>query len=144
MSSTKSDIFTPLVASAKTITDESVDLGSQDSTLSEETEISPITQTSINDVDMTSPSTIGDADDDGLDMPSPSTIDDADDDDDGLACLDKIRSLLESGKSAKSKLAQIRDIINSTSGGKKKSRKVHKNHKKGKNSRKKQRKGSRK
>ena len=117
-SSTKSDDFTPLVASAETITDESVDLGSQDSTLSEETE--------INDVDMTSPSTIDDADDDGL------------------ACLDKIRSLLESGKSAKSKLAQIRDIINSTAGGKKKSRKVHKHHKKGKNSRKKQRKGSRK
>ena len=126
MSSTKSDDFTPLVASDETITDKSVDLGSQDSTPSEETEISPIAQTSINDIDMTSPSTIDD------------------DNDDGLACLDKIRSLLESGKSAKSKLSQIRDIINSTAGGKKKSRKVHKNQKKGKNSRKKQRKGSRK
>lgn len=136
-SSTKSDDFTPLVESEPTSLDESepadnsTTLGNQDSTITEtddDEEISPIAKESINTLSVETPSAIAD--------------DDADDD--GLACLDKIRSLLESGKSAKSKLAQIRDIINSTSGGKKKSRKVHKNHKKGKNSRKKQRKGSRK
>jgi hypothetical protein len=128
MSSTKSEEeFTPLVDSNETEVTESVELGTQDSTLSEDEdeEISPIAQTSSNTIE--------------VDTPSIST----DNDEDGLACLDKIRSLLESGKSAKSKLSQIRDIINSTSGGKKKSRKVNKNQKKGKNSRK-QRKGSRK
>jgi len=94
-----------------------------DSTLSEE-EISPIAQTSPNTLEMETPSI------------------DSEDDEDGLACLDKIRSLLESGKSAKSKLSQIKEIINSSSGGKKKSRKIHKNHKKGKHSRKRARKGS--
>ncbi len=130
MSSTKSEEeFTPLVDSSEPEVTESVELGTQDSTLSEneDEEISPITQMSSNTIE--------------VDTPSIST--DNEDDDDGLACLDKIRSLLESGKSAKSKLSQIRDIINSTSGGKKKSRKVNKNQKKGKNSRK-QRKGSRK
>jgi len=128
MSSTKSEEeFTPLVDSSEPEVTESVELGTQDSTLSEneDEEISPIAQTSSNTIE--------------VETPSIST----DNDEDGLACLDKIRSLLESGKSAKSKLSQIRDIINSTSGGKKKSRKVHKNQKKGKNSRK-QRKGSRK
>jgi len=129
MSSTKSEEeeFTPLVESSEPEVTESVELGTQDSTLSEDEdeEISPIAQTSSNTIE--------------VETPSIST----DNDEDGLACLDKIRSLLESGKSAKSKLSQIRDIINSTSGGKKKSRKVHKNQKKGKNSRK-QRKGSRK
>ena len=129
MSSTKSEEegFTPLVESSEPEVTESVELGTQDSTLSEDedAEISPIAQTSSNTIE--------------VETPSIST----DNDEDGLACLDKIRSLLESGKSAKSKLSQIRDIINSTSGGKKKSRKVHKNQKKGKNSRK-QRKGSRK
>uniref|UniRef100_A0A6C0KLG1 Uncharacterized protein n=1 Tax=viral metagenome TaxID=1070528 RepID=A0A6C0KLG1_9ZZZZ len=130
MSSTKSEEeFTPLVDSSETEVTESVELGTQDSTLSEneDEEISPIAQISSNTIE--------------VDTPSIST--DNEDDEDGLACLDKIRSLLESGKSSKSKLSQIRDIINSTSGGKKKSRKVHKNQKKGKNSRK-QRKGSRK
>jgi len=129
MSSTKSEEegFTPLVESSEPEVTESVELGTQDSTLSEDEdeEISPIAQTSSNTIE--------------VETPSIST----DNDEDGLACLDKIRSLLESGKSAKSKLSQIRDIINSTSGGKKKSRKVNKNQKKGKNSRK-QRKGSRK
>jgi hypothetical protein len=130
MSSTKSEEeFTPLVDSSEPEVTESVELDTQDSTLSEnedeDEEISPITQISSNTIE--------------VDTPSIST----DNDEDGLACLDKIRSLLESGKSAKSKLSQIRDIINSTSGGKKKSRKVNKNQKKGKNSRK-QRKGSRK
>lgn len=130
MSSTKSEEeFTPLVDSSETEVTESVELGTQDSTLSEneDEEISPIAQISSNTIE--------------VDTPSIST--DNEDDEDGLACLDKIRSLLESGKSSKSKLSQIRNIINSTSGGKKKSRKVHKNQKKGKNSRK-QRKGSRK
>lgn len=59
---------------------------------------------------------------------------DLQEEDDGLACLDKIRALLESAKGARTKLELIRDIVNSTSGGKQKSRKYHK--KGGKRSRK--------
>lgn len=90
----------------------------------DEQSMSPITQEeSVNEID---------------DIESPDLTSKKEDDEDGLACLDKIRTLLESGKAARTKVDLIRDIVNSVSGGKKKSRKHAK--KGGKRSRKHQKK----
>ncbi len=93
---------------------------------SDDKSISPITQVpdSVNEIS---------------DLSSPDLTED---DEDGLVCLDKIRTLLESGKGSRTKLDLIRDIVNNVSGGKKKSRKYTK--KGGKRSRKHHKKNARK